>query len=137
MNVDFIALLVDFGLVVLIWMIQLLVYPSFSHYTKSNLIKWHTRYTPRITSIVAPLMLAQITLATIAVWQDANALSISYTVLIYSTWIFTLHTFIPIHKNIQEGNFSPATLANLVKLNGYRTAIWTVIFVLSYFSFID
>ncbi len=44
-----------------------------------------------------------------------------------------MHTFIPIHKKIQEGNFSQATLTNLVKLNWYRTAIWTAIFVLSYF----
>ena len=133
MNVAFIALLVDFGLVVLIWMIQLLVYPSFLHYTKSNLMKWHSSYTPRITTVVAPLMLAQITLATFTLWQEINALSIVYNVLIYSTWIITFHTFIPIHKKIQEGNFSQATLTNLVKLNGYRTAIWTVIFILSYF----
>ena len=133
MNVAFIALLVDFGLVVLIWMIQLLVYPSFLYYTKSNLMKWHSSYTPRITTVVAPLMLAQITLATFTLWQEINALSIVYNVLIYSTWIITFHTFIPIHKKIQEGNFSQATLTNLVKLNGYRTAIWTAIFVLSYF----
>jgi hypothetical protein len=96
-------------------------------------MKWHTSYTPRITAVVAPLMLAQITLATFALWQEINALSIVYTVLICSTWIITFHTFIPIHKKIQEGNFSQATLTNLVKLNWYRTAIWTAIFVLSYF----
>ena len=51
---------VDFGLLVLILMVQVIVYPSFLHFSKTNLIKWHQSYTPKITTIVAPLMIAQV-----------------------------------------------------------------------------
>lgn len=78
-------LLIDFDIFILIWMTQLLVYPSFLHYTKSNLMKWYTSYTARITAVVARFMLAQITIVTFSLWQEINALSILYTVLIYST----------------------------------------------------
>ena len=45
------ALLVDAGLVVLIWMVQLIIYPSFLHYD-NNLVEWHHKYTSRIALIV-------------------------------------------------------------------------------------
>jgi len=84
-------------------------------------MKWHSSYTPRIIAVVAPLMLAQITLATFALWQEINALSIVYTVLIYSTWIITFYTFIPIHKKIKEGKFSQADLSNTCLLSAVST----------------
>ena len=48
-------------------------------------MKWYTSYTARITTVVARFMLAQITIVTFSLWQEINALSILYTVLIYST----------------------------------------------------
>jgi hypothetical protein len=83
-------------------------------------MKWHTSYTPRI-AVVAPLMLAQITIATFSLWQEINALSIVYTVLIYSTWIIPFHIFIPIHKKIKEGKFSQAGLSNTCSLSAVST----------------
>ena len=60
---DLLQLLVDFGLVVLIWIVQLIIYPSFLYYNSNTLSKWHKTYTGRITTIVAPLMIAQIAIA--------------------------------------------------------------------------
>ena len=57
-----ITLLVDIGLVVLIWMVQLIVYPSFTFYSKENLVNWHQKYTARIAVIVIPLMFLQLIL---------------------------------------------------------------------------
>ena len=84
-------------------------------------MKWHTSYTPRITAIVAPFMLAQTTIATFSLWQEINVLSIVYTVLIYSTWITTFHIFTPIHKKNQEGRFSQAGLSNTCSLSAVST----------------
>ncbi|MFT7429007.1 MAG: hypothetical protein ACI9IZ_001504, partial [Nonlabens sp.] len=38
---DLLQLLVDFGLVVLIWIVQLIIYPSFLYYGSKTLNKWH------------------------------------------------------------------------------------------------
>ena len=52
--------LADFGLLVLIWMVQLVVYPGFKYYQRERLLEWHARYTSRISYIVGPLMLGQL-----------------------------------------------------------------------------
>ena len=58
--IDIIRLLVDFGLLVLIWIIQLIIYPSFLFYRAKELITWHKMYTKAIALIVIPLMLGQL-----------------------------------------------------------------------------
>ncbi len=60
MSLAIIRLLLDFGLVVLIWIIQRIVYPGFLHYSTENLVVWHRQYTSRFSAIVIPLMLAQL-----------------------------------------------------------------------------
>ena len=57
MNLEYIRLLVDAGFIVLIWAVQLVIYPSFKFYSNANLLKWHRLYTKRVTVIVLPLML--------------------------------------------------------------------------------
>lgn len=60
MNIDLVRLLLDFGLVVLIWIVQLVIYPSLCYYQDKDLAKWHKIYTQRIGVIVGPLMIAQL-----------------------------------------------------------------------------
>ena len=81
MSIAVLRLGIDFGLVVLIWMIQLIVYPSFLHYTTTNLIKWHRKYTPLIGYIVGPLMLLQLG---ISIYQISIE-TVSYTHLTLPT----------------------------------------------------
>jgi len=53
-------LVVDFCLVVLIWLVQLIIYPSFRYMSPEQLAIWHPKYTTLITLVVGPLMLAQV-----------------------------------------------------------------------------
>jgi len=41
MSIPLIRLLFDFGLLVLIWLVQLVIYPSFLYYEQDNLKRWH------------------------------------------------------------------------------------------------
>jgi hypothetical protein len=126
-----IQLLIDFGLLILIWMVQLIAYPSFQYMNSNQLATWHARYTPRITSLVAPLMLLQLVIAIYSMYLDINIHTILYAVLVVAMWVFTLKTFIPLHDKIKQGYESVKLLEKLVYLNGYRTAVWTVTFLLS------
>ena len=45
MEIEAIRSVVDFGAVVLIWLVQLVIYPSFLHYAESDLVNWHKIYT--------------------------------------------------------------------------------------------
>jgi len=125
-----IQLLVDFGLVVLIWIVQLIIYPGFLHYTKENLHKWHKYYTIRIAVIVIPLMFAQLIIGIWDVFQSVSIESITYLSLVLFLWIHTFLVFAPRHQRIAKNTFDEQLLSELVKKNWIRTAAWTLIFVL-------
>ena len=98
-----ISILVDVGLVVLIWMVQLIVYPSFPYYKTENLIEWHQKYTTGIAVVVIPLMLTQLVLAVVAVFYQPNFTAISTLLIVLFLWIFTFLSFAPLHFKISEG----------------------------------
>ncbi|MFB1004602.1 MAG: hypothetical protein QMC70_10765 [Bacteroidia bacterium] len=135
--VEVVALIVASGLFVLIWMVQLLVYPGFIYYTKQNLRQWHTAYTPRITLIVAPLMLSQLAIGIYRIYTNAAWFSTAYAILVAAVWLTTFYIFIPIHDKIQKGTFENHLLNKLVSLNWMRTILWSAILILEIWSVID
>jgi len=121
--------LTDFGLVVLIWIVQLVVYPSFKYYSSSDLLKWHPIYTSRMTVVVLPLMLSQLLLHA---WRLYHEVSVNHAFLmlcVLSTWLPTFIAFVPLHHQITANQDLSATLSKLVAYNWIRTVIWSVIFV--------
>ena len=55
-----IQIMVDSGLFILIWLVQLIIYPSFRYTEEKDFVGWHARYTWVIGAIVSPLMLVQV-----------------------------------------------------------------------------
>ena len=90
--------IVDFGLVVLIWMTQLVVYPSFTYFSENDLINWHSRYTTAISLIVMPLMLAQVAIHGFALFQNFTWLGFFVAVLIGLVWVNTFFFAVPLIK---------------------------------------
>jgi len=129
MNSDLLRLLIDFGLVILIWLVQLVVYPGFLFFAKDDLIRWHKKYTPRITFIVLPLMLGQLMLYGALLQEGKTFYSIGSFVLVLLAWLLTFTVFVPRHKEISKGSYSENILTQLVKYNWSRTLIWTLLFV--------
>ena len=124
-------LMVDFGLVVLIWMTQLIVYPSFSQFEEERLKGWHGRYNQMITLIVAPLMFAQLGIAIWQLWLSPEFYPISSLILVLIAWLLTFLQAVPLHGKIATGESVMLAAAKLVKVNWWRTLVWTVIFLLS------
>ena len=54
------ALSVDFAMFVLIWVVQLIVYPAFHKIDDRVFVSWHGSYCNRIGLFVLPLMLLQL-----------------------------------------------------------------------------
>lgn len=119
---------VDFGLVVLIWIVQLIVYPSFRYYSPAELAVWHPKYSNLITVIVGPLMLAQVGLVGWELFNRFSGLTLVSAVLVGLMWASTAFQAVPVHNAIAAGDASPETLARLVSVNWVRTVGWTVIF---------
>ena len=123
------TLLIDAGLVVLIWMVQLVVYPSFTYYPPKNLIEWHQKYTTGIAVIVIPLMLAQLVLAIVAVFYQPNFVSLFTLLIVIFLWIFTFISFAPLHFKISEGKPNQQLLQLLIRRNWIRTFLWSSLFL--------
>ena len=119
---------VDFGLVVLIWLVQLIIYPGFRYYNPAELAIWHPKYSNLITLVVGPLMLAQVGLVGWDVLNRFSWLTVASAILVGLMWASTAFQAIPMHNIITAGDTSPETLARLVNVNWVRTVGWTVIF---------
>lgn len=124
-------LVVDFGLLVLIWMVQVIIYPSFKYYGAENLKRWHGKYTRRISFIVQPLMIAQVILNISRCIQDPSKSHIVACLAIAGIWLITFLVFVPYHKRINSGNLENDLLRKLVNWNWMRTALWTFVFLLN------
>lgn len=137
MNVlDHIQLLIDFGLVILIWMVQIIIYPSFLFYKSDSLSNWHPIYTGKITIIVAPLMIAQIILASYLLVDTStyNATEITALVLIAINWLLTMLVFIPLHQKIDQLPDHQDTQIKLVQYNWIRVLLFCAVFFIHVYT---
>lgn len=127
---------IDFGLVVLIWMTQLIIYPSFRYYSAEELVNWHSKYTISISIIVMPLMLSQVALHAYSLFNEFNILKLVTVLLIIAVWINTFLFAVPLHNKIGIGNEPLKSAGDLVNINWYRTLLWSAIFAISLFDII-
>lgn len=131
MSLDLLRLLIDFGFVVLIWAVQLVIYPSFGYYIKENLYKWHLSYTKRVTFIVLPLMFGQLILSAIQLWQFQNWYTSLSAILIIVLWLVTFLVFVPLHQSIDDRVPVDNVCKKLVQKNWLRSVLWTFLFIIS------
>lgn len=129
MVIEPLRLIFDFGLLVLIWMVQIIVYPSFQFFQKENLIKWHEKYTRVISFVVIPLMFGQLIITVLQLIKIQSVFNICSLVLIGLVWAITFSQFVPMHSKISAGNADKILLKRIVKMNWSRTLLWTVIFI--------
>jgi hypothetical protein len=136
-NLRALGLAVDAGLFVLIWLVQLIIYPSLRHVEPAHFAAWHADYSNRITLVVGPLMLAQLALAGYSVIVRPNGLTVVHLGIVLLLWAATLFVSVPIHNQLQLGGKSLSLIDQLVWTNWLRTAGWTVLFLLALYAAVD
>lgn len=134
-HIHSIRMLIDFGLVILIWMVQLIIYPGFSYYSNDNLLKWHKIYTPRITMVVAPLMFIQLGIAVYLSVFEFSTVTLIYSILVLSTWFSTFIYFVPLHQKIEKNKDLNVSVSKLITRNWIRTFQWSFIFFYGIYIF--
>lgn len=123
--------LVDFGMCLLLWLVQLVIYPSFLRIEASQLKAWHKAYTFRVSFVIMPLMVAQLALATWTVTTGASIWEWIAFVLVTVCWGLTFFVSVPLHRKIDEGDVSIETRQKLIQTNWPRTILWSQVFILS------
>ena len=127
---------VDFGMLVLIWLVQLIIYPSFEFTDKNSFLAWHEKYTGLITIVVLPLMLSQLALTLYQLSQEQSWSTIACTALIAFCWIVTFTLSVPAHNQLQTLGNETEIVHWLVLTNWLRTIAWTSVSVLSIHNFV-
>jgi len=128
---ELLKLCTDVGLLALIWMVQLLIYPSFCHFGKEGFDRWHHLYMRNITFIVLPLMLGQLMLSGYLLYDSGFAsLNIVDFLLVGSMWLSTVLFYKPLHEKLVAKKFDIPLCKQLDQTNWWRTGVWTLIVLL-------
>lgn len=124
--------IVGAGLLVLIWLVQLVIYPAFHAIEPAGFRAWHAGYTATVTWVVAPLILLQ---AGLAIWLWIAGAGPRWLLgvnvaLIVLAWGVTFLISVPCHEALQR-ELSPQVIDRLVRTNWLRTIAWTSTFLIS------
>ena len=129
-------LILDFGLVVLIWMTQLVVYPSFTYFSENDLLNWHGKYTTAVSIVVMPLMLGQLAIHGFFIYEQFTWTRVIALILIGLVWINTFLFAVPLHNQIASGTLAMESASGLVRVNWYRTILWSAVFLLGLWEYL-
>lgn len=121
--------LIDLGMCVTLWVVQLVIYPSFLFIKDCQLVDWHRAYTFRVSFIIMPLMISQLALVTMSILStSASLIDWLILVLVITCWLLTFFISVPMHRKIEHGNLDIKVRQRLIKTNWPRTILWTLIF---------
>jgi len=124
--VDFstINLSISWALFGLIWVVQLVHYPTFEFIDNQNFTAFHQHHTSSITLIVMPLMLSELGLS-IYLTKLEPTTYLGPLILVGLIWLSTFCIQVPIHNAL--GNEKDSFLIQkLVNTNWIRTILWTI-----------
>jgi hypothetical protein len=127
---EWIRLSVDSGLFILVWLVQVIIYPSFLYIDREKLNYWHRLYTGKILYFVAPLMFIQTGVIALQTLSDPLAFLLD-GLLLAMIWINTFFIAIPIHNAIDREESIDANILKLLQVNRWRAWLWTALFLLT------
>ena len=110
-----------------IWVIQLVHYPSFHFVELKQYTTFQRFHMARISNVVIPAMLTELfTLILIVISMDQiDNLVLASAILLIFIWLMTAVFFSGVHQKLTLG-YDQTVVDKLVKLNWGRTLLWTL-----------
>ena len=110
-----------------IWVIQLVHYPSFHFIELKQYTTFQRFHMSRISYVVIPAMLTELfTLILIVISMDQiDTLVLASAILLIFIWLITAVFFSGAHQKLTLG-YDQTVVDKLVKLNWGRTLLWTL-----------
>ncbi len=103
-----------------IWVVQVVLYPSFALVGDSEWAAYHAAHSRRITPVVAPAMLAHPLVATALLVDRPGAAAAVNLAFAAGLLLVTATVFARLHSRL-----TPAGIGRLVRLNALRAVAWT------------
>ena len=125
LNIEQVNIFVTFILLGLIWVVQLVHYPSFQYIKEDEFVKFEKFHTLRIALLATPLMLLEVLLgATLIYVSNFSIKFIVAFLFVIAIWISTFMLSVPCHKKLLQGK-DVSIIKRLVATNWLRTFFWT------------
>ena len=109
----------------IIWVIQVVHYPSFHFIGNSRYISFQKFHMERISYIVIPVMLVESISGFLLIYDELNLILLISMVLLLSIWMLTAFFFASVHQKLVSG-YQLEMVTRLVKINWIRTLLWTL-----------
>ena len=122
LKVNFISTSVMVGV---IWVIQLLHYPSFHFINDQKYNEFQHFHMQRISFIVVPVMLIELASALFLAYFFDSSLTIILLALVLGIWAITFIFFTNMHQKLTDG-YDHSIVDRLVQINWSRTALWSL-----------
>jgi len=122
LKVNFISTSIMVGV---IWVIQLLHYPSFHFINDQKYIEFQHFHMQRISIIVIPAMLTELASALLLAYFFESSLTIILLALLLGIWGITFIFFTNMHQKLTNG-YDHSIVDRLVQINWSRTALWSL-----------
>ena len=119
----------------IIWVIQVVHYPSFHFIETDEYLSFQKFHMDKIAYIVVPVMLIESITGFILIYNDINTVLIISMILLLLIWALTGLFFAPMHQKLMSG-YQEELVEKLVKINWVRTIFWTIrlLLVMAYLS---
>ena len=109
----------------IIWVIQIVHYPSFHYIDKSRYVSFQNFHMNKISYIVIPVMSIEAISGIILLYDDQTVLFIISLIILLVIWTLTAFYFTRTHHLLAKG-YKKEIIRKLVQLNWVRTGLWTL-----------
>ena len=109
----------------IIWVIQLLHYPTFHFIKQSDYVEFQHFHMQRISFIVVPVMIIEILSGFMLVYYFRSNLFILCLTILLVIWLITFVFFTKLHQSLL-GGYDKIIVKKLVQINWSRTVLWSL-----------
>ena len=107
-----------------IWVIQLLHYPSFHFINEKKYVDFQHFHMERISFIVIPVMIIELASALLLAYFFQSSLTIILLAIVLGVWLITFIFFTNMHQKLTNG-YDPSIVDRLIQINWSRTILWS------------
>ena len=116
-----------------IWVIQLVHYPSFKYVNESDYIIFQKYHMSNISYIVFPVMFTELITALIILFFGEKSLFFVLSLIcLFLIWVITGVLFTKYHSILKEGK-DLMIIEKMIKANWIRALLWTMRLIMIFF----
>lgn len=123
--INILEIVTSFSLLGLIWVIQLVHYPSFRYIAEDKFRDFILFHGKSISFIVMPLMIIELTVAIGLSFSTPSILTFSKFGIVCLIWLSTFTLSVPKHSKLLRGRDNKI-IEGLIYTNWPRTILWTL-----------